>query len=280
MNTSGLLVLQDRCHRAGWRSIRQPMGPRGVWSILREAIETGLGAEDYRTERASSYVRQAALDCQLEIDTPESIYQISEHLAAIAEQVVHVIGGDKPWYRPEMIALGPNIWWESSVWRDGENLRRLILTDYWSESRMRGEAESWYEGGEQAIYGGSLTEIIVLLGAHRDGRFHGLWSKGWKHPYNSDVRLQSVSGAEFRAYQPFWREDSKLSVQEWADKMPTGLAMHVEQREPIGNAQRKAWKALAMRKLATIMRDGEPDMQPSQCYMRGSRCPMGPCSIS
>lgn len=275
--TSSLLVLHDRCHRAGWRSIRQAMGPRGPWSILREAIETGLGATDHRSERAAMYVRDAALSCDLEIETPESIYQVSEHLAAIAEQIVHVVGGTEPWQRPETIMLGPEMWWESSVFRDGENLRRVILTDYWSEGRMRGEAESWYEAGEQAIYGGSLTEIIVLLGAHREGRFHGLWSKGWKHPRNNDVRLQSVSGGEFKAYEPFWREDSGIGVKDWTALMPSHLALKVLQREPLDRERRKAWKDLALRKLKAMEKGDEPLMQPSQCW-KPSRCPMGPCA--
>jgi hypothetical protein len=279
MNTSGLLVLDDRCHRAGWRCVRAPMGPRGVWAVLREAIEAGLEAKDYRPDRASAHVRSAALNSELEIETPETIYQISEHLAALAEQIVHVVGGEESWHRPEMISLGPDLWWESSVFRDGENLRRVVLTDYWSEGRMRSEAESWYEAGEQAIYGGSLTEIIVMLGAHREGRFHGLWSKGWKHPRNGDVRLQSVSGGEFKAYQPFWREDAHISVEEWTAKMPMGLAVKIQEREPLDSAQRKAWKALALRKLKAIDREDEPPMQPSQCW-RPNRCPMGPCSLT
>lgn len=274
MTTANILVLDDRCHRAGWRCVRAPMGPRGVWSILREAVEAGLEAKDYRSDRAASYVRAAALNSELEVEGP--IYPISEHLAALAEQITHVIGGSEPWTRPELIMLGPDQWWESSVFRDGKNLRRIVLTDYWSEARMRSEAESWYEAGEQAIYGGSLTEIIVILGAHREGKFHGLWSKGWRHPRNGDIRLQSVSGGEFKAYQPFFREDAHISIEEWTDKMPMGLAVKIQEREPLTTAQRKAWKSLALRKLKAIETGDEPPMQPSQCW-RPNRCPMGPC---
>jgi hypothetical protein len=278
MNTSSLLSLDDRCHRAGWRAIRQSAGPRGAWAILREAIETGLEAYDYRPERAASAVRNAALNSQLEVEPANAVYQISEHLAAIAEQVVYVVGGDRRWTRPEPILLDEGLWWESGVFldADGSNLRRVVLTDYWGDSRMVGEGMSWHEAGEQAIYGGTLTEVIVLLGAHRENRFHGLWSKGWKHPQNSDIRLQSVSGGEFKRYRPFWREDEKIPVHRWAQLMPTGLALTVMQREPLDGPQRKAWKALALRKLEAMQAAKEPLPQLSQCW-KPSQCPFGPC---
>lgn len=276
MTTANLLVLQDRCYRAGWRSIRQAPGPRGAWAILREAIELGLGSSDNRPERAAASVRSAALNNQLECDPPNAIFQTAEHLAAIAEQVVYVVGGDKPWTRPDPIRLDSDLWWESSVFADGENLRRIVLMDYWSESRMSGESLSWFEAGEQAIYGGHLTEIIVILGTHRENRFHGLWSKGYKHPRNSDIRLRPVDGGEFKAYQPFWREDERIGVSRWAELIPTGLAMTVEVREPLEPNERKHWKALAMAKLAQLGGKKEPLPQLSQCW-KPNRCPYGPC---
>jgi hypothetical protein len=225
-------------------------------------------------------VRHAALNNQLEVEPAGAVYQISEHLAAIAEQIVYVVGGDRPWARPEPILLDEGLWWESGVFRDadGANLRRVVLTDYWGESKMAGEGQSWHEAGEQAIYGGTLTEMIVLLGAHRENRFHGLWSKGWKHPQNGEIRLQSVAGGEFKRYIPFWREDERIPAGRWAELMPTGLAMTVQQREPLETNARRRWKALAKEKLAEMQDKREPLPQISQCHWP-SRCPMGPCAV-
>jgi hypothetical protein len=275
--TANLMVLDDRCHRAGWRSVQGRSLPRGAWDVLREAIAYGLGAPENRPETAAFAVREAALNNQLEVEPPNAVYAISEHLAAIAEQVVYVVGGDAPWERPEPIMLDYDLWWDSKVFRSGTDLKRVVLTDYWSDRRMAGEGMSWHEAGEQAVYGGSLTEIIVLLGAHRENRFHGLWSKGWKHPQNGEIRLQSASGGEFKRYIPFYRDDAHIDYKHWAELMPTGLALTVQVKEPMQNAQRRAWKALAMRKMDSMRAKEEPLPQLSQCNFP-SRCPCGPCT--
>lgn len=270
--TACLLSADDLCHRAGWRSLRRPVGPQGVLPILREAVDIGLGARDDRPERAAMAVRDAALGSRLEVDG--NLYQISEHLAAIAEQIVYVVGGETPWVRPDSMRLDDNLSWEPGVWVDGSGsgLRRVVLATY-----QGGERLSWFEQGEQAMYGAALTKIVVILGGQREGRLHGYWSKGWKHPQSREIRLADRDGGTFRSWNPIWREDERISPEEWTAKMQPVMAsaLRIEQREPLSTEERKAWRALAIRKLAAMRSGEEPDPQISQC----ARCPYGPCSV-
>ena len=270
--TAQLLRFDDNCHRAGWRSLREPMGPLGVLPILREAVDIGLAAEDDRGERAAMAVRDAALGGRLEVSSPESLYVITEHLAAVAEQVVYVVGGDTPWTRPDPVWLDSGVAWEPGVFVAEGGLRRVVLANYRDEaSRM-----SWFEQGEQAVYGGALTEIVVSLGAMREGRLHGHWSKGWKHPRSKEVRLADSVGGEFRSWNLIWREDERTTPEAWAVLMQPFMAkcLSVTERPALDSQDRRAWRALALTKLAAMAGKNEPPPQISQC--RG--CPFGPCS--
>lgn len=268
--TASLLTHDDHCHRAGWRSVRQAIGPQGVLGILREAVDIGLGACAHRAERAAMAVRDAALAGRL--DAEGNLYQISEHLAAVAEQIVYVVGGETTWMRPESVWMGPVDQWEPGAWVAPQGLRRVVLTTYQSAERL-----SWSEQGEQAVYGGALTNIVVQLGAQREGYFHGYWSKGWRHPQSKEIRIADSRGGTFRSWNPIWREDERICVEEWAEKMQPVMAsaLRIEQREALSAGERMAWKGLALRKLDRMRSVEEPDPQISQC----SRCPYGPCQV-
>ena len=272
MTTAFHLQTDDHCHRAGWRSLRIPLGPLGVLPILREAVDIGLAAKDDRGERAAMAVRDAALGGRLQVSSPETLYAISEHLAGVAEQIVYVVGGDTPWSRPDPVWLDSGLAWEPGVFLGPDGLRRVVLGSYRDDaSRL-----SWFEQGEQAVYGGGLTEIIVSLGAQREGRLHGYWSKGWKHPRSKEVRLADSMGGEFRTWTQIWREDERIAPADWAVLMGPVMAkaLSITQREALPDAERKRWRGLAVRKLAAMAEKDEPPPQISQC----ARCPYGPCS--
>jgi hypothetical protein len=271
-----LMAVDDRCHRAGWRAMRQIPGPLPPIDVLRNAVDIGLGAYRDRSEMAAADVRQAALRNGLEVERGQNIYQISEHLAALAEQIVYVVGGADSWVRPTTVALDAGHSWESRAWVGPNGLRRVVLTD---RHRERTEM-TWRDAGEQAVYGGLLTEIIVILGNHRDGRFHGHWAKGWKHPRNGEVRISLGIGGESSKWNQIWREDEGMKVEEWTMKMQPTMpsALRIIERVELDAGQRAAWKKLALRKIYAIEYDPEPDMQPSQCF-RPSPCLFGPCSL-
>jgi hypothetical protein len=275
--TAAILGYDDRCHRAGWRSLHDyHLGPQGIMPILREAVDVGLGAADNRPGRAGMALRAAAINRRLETDAKEGIYNISEHLAALAEQVVYVVGGEKPWTRPRAVWLDSELTWEPSCWLDpvSGGLRRVVLTT----KANRAEWVSWWAQGEQAIYGGTMTEIVVVLGQQREGRFHGYWSKGWKHPKSKEVRLSDIAGGEFRSWDAIWREDERIGEKDWGRLMgPTmHLAMFIQEWKTMGAIERVRWKALAVRKLKSMRAKWEPDPQLSQCNTPG-KCPFGPC---
>lgn len=271
-----LLALDDRCRRSAWRALRRGPGPRPALDVLRDSVDAGLGGNSARPEMAAAHVRRSALYNGLEVEPGQNIYQISEHLAALAEQIVYVVGGEKPWRRPPAIALDERHSWESRAWEGPGGLRRVVLTD---RSRDRAEM-TWRDAGEQAVYGGVLTEIIVVLGNHRDGRFHGHWAKGWKHPRNGEVRVSSSVGGELAKWKQVWREDEGLTVAEWTNRMQPAmpLSLRITERKELDAGQRAAWKALALRKIEAIEREQEPDPQPSQCF-RPTACLYGPCQV-
>lgn len=271
-----LMSVDDRCKRAGWRALRQRTGPLPPIDVLRNAVDEGLGHWRDRPEIAAAHVRQEALHNGLSVERGQNIYQISEHLAALAEQIVYVVGGDKPWVRPTPIALDEKHSWESRAWIATNGLRRVVLTD---RHRERTEM-TWRDAGEQAVYGGLLTEIIVVLGSHRDGRFHGHWAKAWKHPRNGEVRISLGGGGESSKWNQIWREDEGMKTAEWTQKMQPTMpsALRIIERVELDAEQRAAWKKLALRKIYAIEYDPEPDMQPSQCF-RPSPCLFGPCTL-
>jgi hypothetical protein len=273
---SPLLALHDRCFRAGWRALRQSPGPECALDVMRDAVDHGLGLPSSRSEMASAYVRRAALYNGLEVEPGQNIFHISEHISAIAEQIVYVVGGEKPWVRPDTVLLDESHAWESRAWLGRGGLRRVVLTDRWRERTEM----TWRDAGEQAVYGGVLTEITVILGNHHDGRFHGHWSKGWKHPRNGEVRIQSSAGGELNKWMKIWREDEGLTAKEWATRMQPamGAAMRVVERPELKPEQRAAWRRLALRKMEAMERGEEPDPQPSQCH-RPTACLFGPCVI-
>jgi hypothetical protein len=149
----------------------------------------------------------------------------------------------------------------------------VVLANYRDEAM----GMSWLEQGEQAVYGGALTEIVVSLGAMREGRLHGYWSKGWKHPRTKEIRLADSVGGEFRTWNQIWRENERIPPPEWTMLMQPFMAkcISITQRDPLDTKERKAWRDLAKRKLAAMRKEPEPDPQISQC----ARCPYGPCSV-
>lgn len=244
--------------------------------VLRNAVAEGLAAKDERPARAAAQVRHEALENRMEFERGQNAYLITEHLAALAEQIVYVVGGSKPWSRPVDVRLNERYSWDSRAWLGPTGLRRVVLTD-----RPREHDEmSWWDAGEQAVYGGTLTEIIVILGSHRDGRFHGHWSRGWKHPRSAEVRVSSSSGGELGKWTKIWREDEGITAEAWAEKMKPAMhsSLSYNEREELTRDQRMAWMRLGVRKMRAIEQEDEPDMQVSQCHFP-SRCLYGPCSL-
>jgi hypothetical protein len=68
-----------------------------------------------------------------------------------------------------------------------------------------------------------MKEAVIILGAHRDGKRHGYWSKGLRHPVNKKLRFRKktdVSVGFKSTWATIFREDyDEISTEEWLSAM-------------------------------------------------------------
>jgi hypothetical protein len=114
--------------------------------------------------------------------------------------------------------LSPVEGWQSSLYRaDGRN-HLISLVSHLDDDRLRGLAHSWRVVGELVRLKQPLTITTVVIGAHRGGRRHSAWSKGFLHPQNHQLRFQRRSkGSGFSdGWEEVWREHrGEISTEEW-----------------------------------------------------------------
>ena len=89
---------------------------------------------------------------------------------------------------------------------------------------MSAEAHAWATIGELAGSGRPLTLHAIVIGAHRGGRRHSAWSKGYLHPVNNSLRFAPRKGGKNAGFTGEWREvwrekHSRCSTQAWLQQM-------------------------------------------------------------
>ena len=93
----------------------------------------------------------------------------------------------------------------------------------WSEDRHYSEARSYFSLAESCIYELPMQQAIIVLGANRDGKRHGFWSKGLRHPVNRKLRFRKKNDTEtgFKSsWRTVFREDyDEISTKEWLEAM-------------------------------------------------------------
>ena len=210
------------------------------------------------------------------------------HLSAIAEAVATVLRKDAPWRAPEPVEIGNGHTWESDAFLDpsGERLRRILFVSSWNDDRSYSLCRSWGSLGSVCIHELPLQMAVVLLGAHKDGKFHGYWSRAYRHPVSKQIRFRRRNnvGEGFKSsWGQVFREDyDDVSTQSWLQAMLDDSVLQdsllvIDLPIPERSAQQRILD-LAAKKLDELWSTGTiPDQQLATCDWP-SPCPLrSPC---
>jgi hypothetical protein len=187
----------------------------GVAAGLREHTRTDLG--EVAGEEVYGFGSEPGLDSTQYDQHAEVV-----HLAAIADLVTSAIRrpGGAPWTAaPDL----PN--WKSGCWRspDGIHLRRIVFVTSWNDDRHYALCRAWESLAEVCHHGLPMQLLVVLLGQHRDGRYHSFWSHGLRHPANKKLRFRKrnkVADPFKESWVEIWREDyDDISTEAWLQGM-------------------------------------------------------------
>jgi hypothetical protein len=225
MFTAELLTYYETCERKGVWSRDWTFGRLGPTALLHQAISDALldrENEDhgrYAGERLMELVHDFGIETR-----NHSPYEVATHHACLADILTTHLrkGTESPWERPPVVEIASGVTWETSAFLEpsGEKLRRVILVDHWGEDRNYSELHSWYTLGEMAVYRMPMTEVVLALGASRDGKRHSPWTKGLLHPRNKKLRFRRIKRTKFEGFTetwiPIWREDyDQIARETW-----------------------------------------------------------------
>lgn len=192
--------------------------------MLAEGIREGL-----TTSTSKNWGQLAGERCYELAVTPgldskqHDIHSEVVHLCSIADIVSSVVRKKEPWIPLGALEVGEGLRWENDAYLEpsGEGLRRILCVGSWNEDRHYAVCHSWGTLGTMCLAGMSMKVGVVLLGQHRDGRYHGPWSKGLLHPVNKKIRFRKKTEGRFKdSWIPVWREDrDDLSTKEWLSAM-------------------------------------------------------------
>ena len=202
--------------------------------MLSKGIRAGLMAPVASGEPGSSFgevsgseVLQQASDRGLDTNVKD-VYSAVMHLAALSDILVSAVRkvDEKPWLIPEPVQNWTS---EAMLSPDGLNLRRIVMVSHWNDDRHYAECKSWATLGEIVHYNLPMQLAILVIGQHRNGRYHGPWTQGFLHPQNHQLRFRKRSAGYKQAGNVFndkWekvaREDrSEISNEKWLQAMLT-----------------------------------------------------------
>lgn len=195
------------------------------------------------------------------------------HLACIADIATSAIRrpGGEPW-KP-----APHVGdWDSGCYLspDGNHLRRFVLVTSWSEDRHYSLCRAWGSIGEVCMHGLPMQLVAVVLGQHREGKYHSFWTHGLRHPANKKLRFRKKKNLN----EPFkeswievWREDyNDISTEDWLqgmleDDVLRDVCIRIDIPVPKPDARQRVID-LAHRKLESIFNTTQlPDQNLSTC---------------
>ena len=225
-----LLSDSETCARKGYLSARFAPAKRSALWMTYESIRAGLTANGKETpfgEVSGDTMMQLCADIGLDTEN-HNVYAEGMHHACLADIIVSAIRkkDDPAW------AIPPNVQgWTSGCYMSpkGDILRRIVLVSHWSDERHYSECRNWYTQGEIAAYKLPMQIIVAVLGPARNGRRHGPWTMGYRHPLNKQLRFRrrrAGSRSEGNVFNSSWeqvfREDhDEISREIWLQSMLT-----------------------------------------------------------
>ena len=277
MNSPQLLSSFEHCDRKGFWDRDWERAKIDFHELLMAGITEGLTTtrQDLGTAAGEAVIGIAS---EREILTKEhNVYDLCVHHASIADLVSTALRkpSDAPWGFPEPQTLPNGVLWHSGAFLspDGTKLRRIVLATNWSDERHWSEARSYFSLAESCIYGLPLQQAVIVRGASRDGKRHGYWSKGLRHPANRKLRFRKKSEGKFKdSWATIFREDhDEISTLEWLDALYSDgvfsdICFSVEIPIPEKAARQKIVD-LAAKKLDIIYQTKElPEPNLSTCF--------------
>lgn len=227
MNTPDLLQTFERCDRAGFYAKTHERKKLSSNEMLQAAFRISLTSTDADLgELAGSTVMGIADERGMDA-SPHMQHTAVLHTACLSDIITTAIRNKhkEPWALAEDKYVASGVRWRSGAYLDpsGE-LRRVVLVHGWNDERHYKECHSWQTLGEICVYGQPMTMVVIVLGENRDGRRHGIWSKGLLHPSgNGQLRFQRKQFKQqgFKeTWLPIWREDhAEISRRKWLQAM-------------------------------------------------------------
>lgn len=222
-----LLESYERCNRYGiyareWRKIK--ISPQ---KMLMEGIREGI-LSDSRDFGQTAGERCFELAVNPGLDSKQyDLHAETVHVCSLADVVTSAIRKDEPWTPVGPIEVGNGSIWESDAYleQSGDALRRVVCVSSWSDDRHFSLCRSWGSLGTVCLHNLPMKIAVVLVGAHRDGRYHSHWSRGFLHPVNRKLRFRKKSdgNSKFKdSWTQVWREDrDEITTHDWLQSMHT-----------------------------------------------------------
>jgi hypothetical protein len=163
---------------------------------------------------------------ELTTDYP-NVYDQIIHTASLADVLSHALrkAVDEPWGIPESTTIPGGHEWASSVYLapSGTSLRRVVLVSSWSKDKHYSFCRDWATVGNICAYSMPMQLAICVLGPVREGKHHGYFSRGYRHPVNKGLRFRKKtdSGSKFKeSWQQIFREDfDEIPTADWLSAM-------------------------------------------------------------
>lgn len=286
IDTATLLTSDENCHRAGLWTQRWER-PKGTSiEFLQFGVNKGLTDTEHgdHGEVAGEFLYELGASKQLDSKQLD-IHSEIVHLAAISDIVTSVLRkhDDAPWKVPETTPE-----WVPSCYLSpsGDYLRRVIFTTSWSDDKHYSFCRAWHTLGPVCHYSLPMQLAIIILGQHKNGKYHSFWSHGLRHPANRKLRFRKrndIRNPFKETWNEVWREDfDDISTADWIagmleDDVLRDLCFSLTVPVPEELA-RKRIVDLAARKMARIRSTKElPDPNLSTCDWPVPCIFRGPC---
>ena len=227
MPTADILQAFEPCRRKGvwtqdWEANR--IHPTKMVQMALRAALTETEREDY-AELAGETVMQLAAERGMETKV-HNRYDSCLHHATLADILASHLRkpGEAPWTVPEAVDVAGTPWTSSALLSASGKLTRIVLTSGWDDDKHLSEYRSWQTLGEVVAYQMPMTQIVIILGASRDGKRHSPWSKGLLHPSNRVLRFRKRNNKTTTGFNsswiPVWREEQdQISRETWLKAM-------------------------------------------------------------
>ena len=227
METDTLLSTAETCRRAGFWALDWEKRKITPNELLQAGIREGLlsNRPDFN-EAAGEHVIGIISERELVSDSHDN-YAVGIHTASLSDIISTALR--KPtegaWKIPEPTTLPGGHPWAGTAFLapNGTTLRRVVTVSNWSNDKHYSFCRSWETIGNVCAYELPLQLAVCVLGPLREGKRHGYFSRGYRHPLNKQIRFRKRNDTS-TGFKSSWatvsREDyDDISTKEWLESM-------------------------------------------------------------